>query len=68
MTSDDHKSGRDVRFRAVGTGMANTFACAARTKHRVMLGRRLARVMGLRQYVCAGCAETLAPNRTGRSS
>lgn len=67
MTSDDHKSGRDVKFRAVGTGMANTFACAACTKHRVMLGRRLARVMGLRTYVFATCAETLAANRKGRA-
>lgn len=65
MTSDDTKTGRDAPFRPVGVGMHSTFACASCTQHRRVVGRKLARVMGLRQWVCAGCAAVLLPKQKG---
>lgn len=51
------KTAADVRFLLVGVGMANTFRCGACTKPRPIFGRRMRRVLGLRQYVCKGCAK-----------
>lgn len=47
----------DPPFRAVGTGMPMSFRCAACAKPKPVPGRRLKRVLGLRQWVCKGCAE-----------
>ena len=41
-------------------GMAMTFRCAACTKFKFCTGRKLRRVLGLRQYVCAECADRMA--------
>lgn len=46
----------DPPFRAVGTGMHMAFRCAACAKPKPVPGRRLKRVLGLRQWVCKGCA------------
>ena len=43
--------------RAPATGMNQSFKCGACCKPKPINGRRLKRVMGLRQYVCAGCAK-----------
>lgn len=67
MTSDDLKTGRDVRFTPVGTGGHATFACASCTKHMRITGRKLARVMGIMQYVCAGCSVTLLAKKEPRA-
>lgn len=67
MSSDDsRRTSPDVRFLDLGTGMHNTFACGACTKHRRIVGRRLARVAGLRQWVCADCAARLLPGKGSR--
>lgn len=42
---------------APATGMSQSFRCGACCKPKPITGRRLKRVMGLRQYVCAGCAK-----------
>lgn len=36
--------------------MAQTFLCPMCVKPRAVLGRRLRRFRGLRQWVCGGCA------------
>lgn len=43
--------------RSPASGMSQSFRCAACCKHKPIRGRRLQRVLGLRQYVCAGCAK-----------
>lgn len=43
--------------RAPATGMNQSFKCGACCKPKPILGRRLKRVMGLRQYVCVGCSK-----------
>jgi len=55
--SDRIRSAPDVAFKPAGTGMAGTFLCGACANFRSIYGRRLKRVMGLRQYVCAACAK-----------
>ncbi len=58
MTHDDHRgNARDVRFAPVGVGMASTFRCARCAGFRSITGRKLEKVQGVRQYVCASCAE-----------
>lgn len=37
-------------------GYGMTFKCAACVKPKPIVGRKLQRVDGVRQYVCAGCA------------
>jgi hypothetical protein len=46
----------DKPFRAAGVGMSPTFRCGACHQFKTMPGRRLKRVLGLRQYVCARSA------------
>ena len=55
--TDRIRTASDVKFKPAGTGMAGTFRCGACAKFRMIHGRRLKRVMGLRQYVCAACAK-----------
>ena len=45
----------DVPWRAAGVGHAMTFRCACCAKPSPILGRRLMRVHGVRQFVCAKC-------------
>ena len=54
-----HFSLRDLSQsqRAPATGMNQSFKCGACCKPKPIQGRRLKRVLGLRQYVCAGCAK-----------
>jgi len=47
----------DVPFRAAGVGHGMTFKCAACLRPSQILGRRLRRVHGVRQWVCGGCAK-----------
>lgn len=52
----------NARCKHPGVGVYMTFRCAACAKVKGVVGRKLKRVMGLRQYVCAGCNEKwLAP-------
>jgi predicted SprT family Zn-dependent metalloprotease len=55
--SDRIRTAPDVAFRPVGMGAAISFRCAACAQPKPTLGRRLKRVLGLRQYVCKGCAK-----------
>lgn len=51
---------RDVTASKAGqnaSGMSMTFRCGACAKFSSLYGRRLKRVYGIRQYVCAACAE-----------
>lgn len=51
---------RDVTASKAGqnaSGMSMTFRCGACAKFVGVNGRKLKRVFGLRQYVCAKCAE-----------
>ena len=51
----------DVKFVQVGSGMSMTFTCAGPCKSaRRVLGRRKRLVRGVKQWVCATCAEGLA--------
>lgn len=45
----------DVPFRPAGPGMVTTFRCGGCRTFRLVPGRRLLPVGGLRQYVCAAC-------------
>ncbi len=51
---------RDVERPQPGIGHYSGFLCAACGNKRDTLGRKLQRVMGLRQYVCRSCYR--APN------
>lgn len=60
MSADDAIRPRDVPFRMVGEGLAQTFKCGQCQKHRAMTGRRIRVVTkgpmrGLRDHVCAEC-------------
>ena len=46
---------RDVAQSQPGVGHYSGFRCAACCQTKGTLGRKLQRVMGLRQYVCKGC-------------
>lgn len=54
-----YSAARDLTTRqaAPAAGMSQSFRCGACCKPKPILGRRLQRVMGLRQYVCCGCAK-----------
>lgn len=60
MSADDATRPRDVPFRMVGEGLAQTFKCGQCQQHRSMAGRRLQLVKsgpmrGLRDHVCLHC-------------
>lgn len=60
MSADDAIRPRDVVFRMVGEGLAQTFKCGECQKHRAMAGRRLLLIRkgpmrGLRDHVCVAC-------------
>ncbi len=55
--SDNETRGPDRMMAHRGPGMAPTFMCAACARNGMSTtGRRLRRVQGLRQWVCARCA------------
>ncbi len=57
MSSDDHnKSGRDVQWRQVGTGMLLEFRCPRCDKIRPTAGRRLW-IKPSRLMQCASCVQ-----------
>lgn len=56
MTSDDARKAHEPKFRSVGTGLSQTFRCAVCSKFRLVAGRRLQRVHGLKTWVCKDCA------------
>lgn len=62
MTGPDNETrGPDRKMASPGVGMAPTFMCAAcARKGMSTTGRRLRRVHGVRQWVCAKCAEVRA--------
>lgn len=58
MSSDNETRGPDRRITHPGVGMSPTFTCAACARSGLRTtGRRLKRVHGVRQWVCAKCAE-----------
>jgi hypothetical protein len=57
MKDDRLRSTPDTAWRSPGPGMYITFRCGACAKVKSCNGRKLKRIMGLRQYVCAGCAK-----------
>lgn len=65
--SDNATRGPDRPFSHPGVGMRMTFRCAACCNVRSCVGRKFQRVMGLRQYVCAKCAEVRASACVGRT-
>lgn len=56
MTGESRNTPPDVRFKPAGVGLAGTFRCAACGVPKMVLGRKLRRVQGVRQWVCARCA------------
>ncbi len=54
--SDRIRTAPDVPYRPAGVGLTLTFRCADCAVPKPVLGRKLKRVRGLRQWVCAGCA------------
>ena len=60
MSSDNARHAADKAFKPVGIGMFGAFCCARCAKHKPTPGRKLQRVGGLRQWVCAGCAKQAA--------
>lgn len=56
MNSDQARRLPDVKFKPVGSGLSQTFLCAACVKYRLIPGRRLKRVNGLKTWVCRECA------------
>ena len=62
MNHDDVRTVPDVKFRQVGEGLSQTFACAQCGNHAALIGRRFQIVRkgamrGMRAWVCAGCKE-----------
>jgi hypothetical protein len=57
MTSDDSRHVPDRAFRHPGVGMSPMFLCPCCAKRKQSAGRRLKRVQGLRQWVCAQCVK-----------
>lgn len=59
MTQQRHASVRDVTAtqRSAGLGCAPMFLCGCCSRKRATTGRKLARVLGLRTWVCVDCAE-----------
>lgn len=57
--TDRHSPVRDVTAnqRAAGPGCAPMFLCGACSRPKATTGRKLARVLGLRTWVCSKCAE-----------
>lgn len=56
MTGSDNARLKPVPpFVPQGVGLAMTFRCGACCKVKPVVGRKLKRVLGLRQYVCAKC-------------
>lgn len=54
--SDSIRRGADSPWLPCGSGMANQFLCGRCAKPRVIFGRKLKRVRGLRTWVCHECA------------
>jgi hypothetical protein len=59
MSSDNARLRPTPGFKPSGVGLYMTFRCAACANVRGCVGRKLKRVMGLRQFVCQKCAETM---------
>lgn len=62
MTHDDSRTAADVKWRQMGEGLHQTFACSQCGKHSSMSGRRFQLVRkgamrGIRGWVCAGCKD-----------
>lgn len=55
-SSDTSPRGADSPWLPCGPGMSNTFMCGACAKPRIIFGRKLKRVRGLRTWVCHECA------------
>lgn len=55
MRPDDSTKTSSVTYKPAGPGMYMTFRCAACCKVKEVQGRKMKRVLGLRQYVCKGC-------------
>ncbi len=55
--SDSARMRPDRPFAFAGVGMTMTFRCGACAHIKPVVGRKLKRVLGLRQYVCVKCAE-----------
>lgn len=60
MSAEDAIRPRDVPFRMVGEGLAQTFRCGQCQKPRAMTGRRMQIIgsgpmRGMRDHVCAQC-------------
>lgn len=55
--ADRSQKAADTKWASPGPGMYITFRCGACSKVKSCIGRKLKRVMGLRQYVCEGCAK-----------
>lgn len=54
--TDRARRASDTRFRRVGVGdLGATFQCARCNTYRAILGRRMVRVRGVKQWVCRGC-------------
>lgn len=60
MSSDDRTRATDRPFRHPGTGMSPMFLCPCCAARKHSTGRRLLRVQGLRQWVCAQCVKARA--------
>ena len=56
MNSDTAISAPDVKFRPTPAGHYITFMCPRCAKKKDSHGRKLQRVLGLRTWVCRGCA------------
>ena len=65
MSADDAIRPRDVAFRMVGEGLAQTFKCGECQRKKSMHGRRLMVVgkgpmRGMRDHVCSECQKERA--------
>jgi hypothetical protein len=66
MNHDDSRTPADVRFRAAGPGLSQTFRCPECDQFRGMFGRRLMRVRkggskGLTALICSHCVGERQP-------
>lgn len=59
MTQERYSATRDLTsaVRSAGPGCAPMFLCGCCGRKRATTGRKLARVLGLRQWVCVDCAK-----------
>lgn len=57
MSSDERNAPADRKLTTAGIGLWGTFLCPVCGGKRAMLGRKLVKVFGFKQWICATCSK-----------